>query len=1244
MMHQLKIHCDESSSFGKLTLKTDEHEVVINKSKTFYFENETEVELICTPFSECELVEVVNSQNFSMNNNSVCHYLRINGELKITPIFRQIPKTSHTGIGFLQLTINEGGGVNIKSEHQNFHHTNKGSRSYPINKNTLIELQLQPNDGYEVSFVKSNYEKYQLSESILFNEDDVRVEVEFKDKQNTEDSDLQQAPLDVIMSKQQDIEYQVEQVVQSFDEPSVPDKFSVTVVVDQDFGDIMLKTETEKVFIKETQTFNFKTETEIELLCTPKSDKYELVEVINSTNFSMNNNSVCHYIKVNSELEVTPIFRQKLKNTDSELIYIRVSTNDGGVVNFKGHNQNFSHDNQGIRAYPINKNTLIELQIQPNDGYEVSFVKSNYEKYQLGGGILFQEDDAWLEVRFDKVVVIDEELLTNTNSITFDTTKLATTTKLISDTHKDNLFVENIVKTSQINSSEDTPTPTIKADFTKSFEFDFKPRHSPDLDGEYICNFKKIHNIILYRGETYCFSALHDRASFELLDINYELYSDEQTENPVFTVDSDFVFTPNNQTPPRLLLRSRHRKDRVITLSVMNNHFYGNASSASSLLDAVLEITSDDAVDFSNTNNLGELIIQSKPNIYSIVSEGGVDQVTGIRTNLKYESPIGSTQLNALTTLVSAIYEENTFDIVQINEMFSRSLAFNPSQNICVDNIVQNIIDGNSSYFTLHKIQILTDAMLNIANKLGHYDKFKKILANRFLKNRLVLFNGDEFLDETLGRILNKNTKEEVISIVKKLFSYVLNTEVESAFYNWYKLFAFHYVFNLKFLDNVENIENLNSEWNNFAPSISDAFSVINKVKIPTELVLEECEECKMSTKNFNTLLDNMKITLSDSTFSKLINDEFVFSENTFKFVYNKILKVTYTTETSCYEVKKYPVNYYEALKSVDAYDINYTFDNLFSCTDTLSPHPSEEQAEEEPDEISFNFSLVESGNSTVMLEHNIKKNDLLVESLGKNEYRIYIDEPVGRSTYERTSPGYIKVPKQFAIPMQQHYIRIGYKSGVQKKLVTNVVDNEKTIRVVTTYWSTKLQKLVCIVATPINIVVNDVVEFSNSSFADLNGTYSVSDILTDTTFVVDLIIDKDFDNYDDITSNVKINSGVRVYCDVSDFEVSDMVLFSGHKNYPTQILNKSSDEFGDFIVVQDEFLTAPNHVIKSHAIENRDEVIDFMFTQKQIYYETTESDYIEDRLWLTYDPDPDPDGRLNQKISYIQIFYNKDF
>ena len=82
MMHQLKIICDKSLSFGSLTLKTDEYEIDVLETKTFYFESETEVELICTPLDNSELVEVVNSHKFLLNNNSVSHFIKVLGEMK----------------------------------------------------------------------------------------------------------------------------------------------------------------------------------------------------------------------------------------------------------------------------------------------------------------------------------------------------------------------------------------------------------------------------------------------------------------------------------------------------------------------------------------------------------------------------------------------------------------------------------------------------------------------------------------------------------------------------------------------------------------------------------------------------------------------------------------------------------------------------------------------------------------------------------------------------------------------------------------------------------------------------------------------------------------------------------------------------------------------------------------------------------------------------------------------------------
>jgi len=71
--------------------------------------------------------------------------------------------------------------------------------------------------------------------------------------------------------------------------------------------------------------------------------------------------------------------------------------NDGGVVKLSGEHQDFVQSNQGTFTYPIHRKSLIDVDIKPKDGYGISYIKSNYEKYQIGGEVLFDESDAWID-------------------------------------------------------------------------------------------------------------------------------------------------------------------------------------------------------------------------------------------------------------------------------------------------------------------------------------------------------------------------------------------------------------------------------------------------------------------------------------------------------------------------------------------------------------------------------------------------------------------------------------------------------------------------------------------------------------------------------------------------------------------------------------------------------------------------------------------------------------------------------
>ena len=127
-----------------------------------------------------------------------------------------------------------------------------------------------------------------------------------------------------------DNEYIVEDVVDSIEDIST--NIFLKIQVDDRMGEILLIENETKHLINKTKTFYFDSETEVELICTPISNDYELVEVVNSSNFSMNDSSVHHHIKVDGELEVHPIFRKKPKNQVNEVGHLRLNMNDGGVV------------------------------------------------------------------------------------------------------------------------------------------------------------------------------------------------------------------------------------------------------------------------------------------------------------------------------------------------------------------------------------------------------------------------------------------------------------------------------------------------------------------------------------------------------------------------------------------------------------------------------------------------------------------------------------------------------------------------------------------------------------------------------------------------------------------------------------------------------------------------------------------------------------------------------------------------
>ena len=374
MMYSIRVVCTSDSSLGKTSLRVNDSQTQVTETKTFYFNEKTDVELVCSPISsEYELVEVINSNNFSINQSSAHHYISVDGEVEVTPIFRKKPKATIVDIGYLRINMNEGGVVNLKGDAQEFSQSKHGTITYPISKKSVLNLEVKPTDGYEVTYIKSNYEKYQKTGVVVFDEENAWIEIRFELSSNMNTTltqeDLSDIEIKDHIKDHTDEEYNVEDVVKTFSKSS--SGYSICVNIDSSLGKTSLRVNDSQTQVTETKTFYFNEKTDVELVCSPISSEYELVEVINSNNFSINQSSAHHYISVDGEVEVTPIFRKKPKATIVDIGYLRINMNEGGVVNLKGDAQEFSQSKHGTITYPISKKSVLNLEVKPTDGYEV---------------------------------------------------------------------------------------------------------------------------------------------------------------------------------------------------------------------------------------------------------------------------------------------------------------------------------------------------------------------------------------------------------------------------------------------------------------------------------------------------------------------------------------------------------------------------------------------------------------------------------------------------------------------------------------------------------------------------------------------------------------------------------------------------------------------------------------------------------------------------------------------------------
>jgi hypothetical protein len=228
---------------------------------------------------------------------------------------------------------------------------------------------------------------------------------------------------------------------------------------------------------------------------------------------------------------------------------------------------------------------------------------------------------------------------------------------------------------------------------------------------------------------------------------------------------------------------------------------------------------------------------------------------------------------------------------------------------------------------------------------------------------------------------------------------------------------------------------------------------------------------------------------------------------------------------------------------------------------------------------------------------------------------------------------------------MEQRYLKVGYNSNTAVKQIF-LATLDKVSVVIHFTMMTQRGLMSCYALSELVLKAGDTVVFSDSSGGKIDGEFLVAAVSSSTLFTVFVNMESEETVNDYTALNAKFVNfgGTRIYCDVTGLAEGDSVVFD--KTTDGLVFNIDTLGFeeglGNYFSISKVLPIDVKKVVKSHAIENQDEVVEFMFTGKTQYYSVTGADPVTERLWLTYEPDTSPAGRKNHTISYIQFFYNK--
>jgi hypothetical protein len=376
--------------------------------------------------------------------------------------------------------------------------------------------------------------------------------------------------------------------------------------------------------------------------------------------------------------------------------------------------------------------------------------------------------------------------------------------------------------------------------------------------------------------------------------------------------------------------------------------------------------------------------------------------------------------------------------------------------------------------------------------------------------------------------------------------------------------------------------------------------------------------------------------------------------------IFGKTVSFYWGDLQGCYEILDHPVEFmeYSTLYSASVDNLftpTRIYDTGYECCNDMEDFKFDEEQVEQPPQDVFSLKLIEGGESSVMYDSEITNKSHPIEYLGNDEYRIYMDEEVVPGTLTESSPGYFVVPKQYAIPMEQRYLKVAYNTT---EIVRNVVDSstERGILNITTVAgygyspATEFGQLMMITESEHGLKSGDLVHFISNDKEELHEKEYRITVIGEKIFIVEFkaVGYVDFGTFGAAFHNIDVaiisETLVRIEHEGEQYKVGDTVVFDKSCNGQTFNLVEvgTKADSVNWFRVNEILPPGVKKVVKSHVNEELTNVIDFMYVTHLQYYQVAGVTYEEDRLWLCYDPDTSPTGRAGHKVSYVQFFHNE--